>query len=237
MKISDRTYIIILIIMILGLSLVTYWRFQRARDFEVSVDWPEFEIPSYDWDELLNQQPDLDSFFSQKKDNDLETFFRVETEEKDWLSPDNKLKLTYPAGWMTMDKIVSEYVDDPGVILEDAKILLFALRFDMTEQLSALLTVSSVDKEKDLQKIKEGISQKVQEDGGETEITILSFEDKIAWLEVLSRYPDKPASYSKGTIIFSEEETYLVFFTASQRDWMQLKEEAESIFDSIELLE
>ncbi len=219
--------------MILGLLFVTHLRFQRAREFKPIIQWPEVEIPKYDWDNLLKQKIETD----QEGGINLGEYLSLDTKEQEWLSPDGKIKLTYPAGWIAMDKMISDYAGETEITLEGAETLLFAIRFDVTDQAFALLTVDQIGSEKTLEKIISGIDQNTQKHEGETDITVLNFEDGIAQLEITSKYPNQPVSYSEGLAIFAKEKTYLILFTAYRKDWDQLEKEAESILDSVELLE
>ena len=223
--------------MISLLLYATYLRMERFRSFDPVVNWPDLPAPQYDWDSLLGQKTDLESLLGQKEGVDFEEYFQASEEEKKWLSPDGRLKLVYPAGWITMDTIISQYSDEAGIMLEEAETLLFAFKLETEEQSLALLTVGEISSEKTLEDIKQGIGQNAKEHKGEAEITALATEDKTTRLEAIFKYPDKATFLSKGMVIFAEEKTYLIFLTASQKDWLQLKEEAESIFESVALLE
>ena len=218
MKVSDRTYIIILIIAILSLSLITYWRFQRAREGLPQIQFPAFEMPEMKLDLT-------DSLFSKKEG------------VKTWISPDNKLQLNYSINWVEMDENILMHGAGTGVLLEEARTLLFLYRFKMAEQAYALLMVSRTPAEKSLEEIIKKIDQNIKMDGGETEIKILKTENEFADLEIISKQPASPISYSRGKIVFTGEENYLILFNSLQKDWLHFEEETKEIFDSVELLE
>ncbi len=217
MKISDKTYILILIIIILVLSLITYGRFEKFRLVLPETELPRVEMPKIEpgWEDTL---------------------FPESEGKQDWASPDGKLKLTYPASWQEMGQDVLKHSDESGIILMESEVLLFAHRFKLQEQAFALLMVSQASAEKNLEEILEEMEQSIKEEEGEIEIIILEIEDGIARLEMISKYANQINFYSKGKIIFAQEKTYLIFLASPQKDWPQFEEEAREIFDSIRLL-
>ena len=216
MKLSDRTYIIILIIAILSLSLMAHKQFKGALDgFEVEL--PKPEVPEMDFD--------IEGILSPEKKGD-----------KEWISPDKKIKLAYPDNWIIMEKALLEHGAIRGITLQEEEVLLFVYHFKIAGHSFPYLTVSRVEAEKTLDQIMKEISQTIESSGGEKEIISLATENGITDTELVFKYPGQANFYTKGRIFFTEEKTYLVFFTVSQQAWPQLKEEVEGIFDSIELL-
>jgi len=224
---SDKTYILILIIMILGLSVITYLRFQEFRmtmprtvPEAPRLEMPKFEMPTseLEWQDV---------------------FFPESDEKKEWVSPDGKLKLEFTASWQEMDQSFLKYAEGTGIILAESKILLFAHRFKHREQALALFTVSETSADKNLRNIIEEIEENIKTEGGEIEIISLETEikDKTASLEMILKYSNQSDFYSKGEIIFDQEKTFLIFFASPQKDWLSLEAEAKEIFDSIRLIE
>ena len=218
MKLSDRTYIIILIIAILSLSLITYWRFQRVREGLPQIQFPAFEMPEMKLDLT-------DSLFSEKEG------------AKTWISPDNKLQLNYSISWVEMDENILMHGAETGILLEEARTLLFLYRFKMAEQAYAFLMVSRTPAEKSLEEIIKEAEQNLKMGGGKTEIKILKTENKFTDLEIISKQPASPISYSRVKIIFTGKENYLILFNSLQKDWLYFEEEAKEVFNSVELLE
>ena len=218
MKVSDRTYIIILIIAILSLSLITHRHFGTFMGGLPKVEIPELERPELDFD--------------------VEEFLPTEKKGyKEWVSPDKKLKLAYPDNWIIMEKAFLEHGAMQGITLKEEEILLFVYRLKIAGHSFPYLTVSRVEAEKTLEKITAEIQQNIEASGGEKEITLLETENDITDLELVFKYPGQINFYVKGRIFFTEEKNYLVLFTTSQQAWPELKEETEKIFDSIELLQ
>ena len=219
MKISDKAYVIILLIAILVLSLISYRRF---KEFDQSLS--EIELPEIPSSEITLPGTNLEDFLPPEKEG-----------YQEWISPDGKLKLQYPASWTRLDEALLEYSDQTETSLTESGILFFAHRIDIKEQTLAILTVSETDAEKSLEKIIERMGQDAEEQGGKIGIMDVKTEGEIAWIETLSEYPNQPNYYSKVKLIFTENKTYLIVFSAPQTYWPQLKEEANEIFGSAHL--
>ena len=217
MKLSDRTYIVILIIMIAGLAFMAYWNFRDFQKYSSEVEVPPIEIPEIklDWEEFLSQEREG---------------------EVNWVSPDGMFQLTYSANWMKIDEAFLENAGDTGIILIDAEVLLFAYRAEIEKQIFSFLTISQVNTEKNLENIIKEMEENIEKEGGVIETTILETKDGSAILETISGSDAQPSFYSRGEIIFNEEKTYLIFVTTYQKDWPYFEEEAKKIFGSIELL-
>ena len=218
MNLSDRTYIIILVVAILILIPVMYRNFQTPLGSLKPGDLPHFEMPTLDFN--------LESALSPERKGD-----------KEWTSPDGKLKLAYPDNWMIMEQAFLDCGAITGSALGEEEVLLFVYHFKLAGQSFPYLIVSQIKTEKSLEQIMEEIKQNIESSGGEKEIIMLETKDETVDLEIIFRYQGYANFYNKGRIIFTEEKTYMIFFNASQQAWPQLKEEAENIFDSIELLQ
>ena len=217
MKISNKAYILILILIILILSLITYWRFAKFRMTLPKTEIPKVEIPKmeFDWQNTL---------------------FPENEEKEEWVSPDNKLKLSRSASWQKMDQTILKHAGESGIILTESEALLFAYRLKPQEQSFALLIVSRVDAGKSLEEIIKEMEQNIKEGGGEIEMTLLEEREGTARLKIVSKYTDQMNFHSEGKIIFGQEKTYLIFITSPQKDWPQFEEESEEIINSAYLL-
>jgi len=217
MKLSDRTYILILLLLILGLSYTSYWQLKRFGQSLSEISFPKIEMPE--------TKLELEGFSSSGKEN-----------KQEWLSPDGKLELVYSANWLAMNETFSEYFGQTQTALAETEILFFAYQFKTEEQALAFLIVGKTSPEKSSEEIIKGIEQNTQEQGGEIEVAILETEDDVAWVEMTSKYPNQSIFYSKGKIIFSDEGTYLIISSASQTDWPKFEQEAQEILDSAQLV-
>lgn len=234
MKLSDRTYIIILVAMIIGLSLVTYWHFQKPRE-PLEIEAPKFEMPEMNFD---FDQVNWSDFEMPITDFDREEGSSQESEGgKEWASPDGKLRLVYTDNWVPMQEAFLNTGAIMGTMLLEEEVLFVAYHPEVAGGSFPTLTVGLVDPEKTLEEIVALIEQNLERGGGETEIVTLESEDDITDIEIILKYPGYLDFYSKGKIIFTKEKTYLIFFTVPQQVWPQFEEEAKKILGSVELLE
>jgi len=215
MKLSDKTYILILIVIILGLSYVSYGQFKKFGQSLNEISFPKIEIPEINLEEI---------FISEKEG------------DREWVSPDGKLKLTYSANWMETDQTFLEYFGQTGISLAKTDLLLFAYQFDLKKQNLALLTVNKNIDQESLEEILEEMERNVEEQGGEIKIDASETENGIVWLKIISKFPDQPNFYSKGKVLFNENEIYLVIFTSYQADWPKFEQEAQEILNSAHLV-
>jgi hypothetical protein len=211
MRISDRTYILILLALVIGLSYASYGQFRRFNQSLGEVKLPEIEIP----------------------ETKLEEFFTSQGEGKqEWISPDGKLKLAYPAGWTEIDKTFLEYLGQTGMTSEEVELLFSAHRL----QVPALLLINKTKEQRSINEIIEEIKQNIEEQNGKIEINIIEQDNEIGWLEMIIEYPGQQSSYSKGKAIISGNETYLIILSSYEADWPKFEQEAQEIFDSAQLV-
>jgi hypothetical protein len=197
--------------MILGLSYMSYGNFKRFNQSLSEVKLPEIEIPEINFEEALVSQ---------------------EKESLEWISPDGKLKLAYSGNWTETAPSSLGYLDEANVILGEAELLLFTQQFDLNKQSFILLTVEKNKSHKSLEEIIEEAEQAITEQGGKSEINIIREDDGTVWIETVSEYPNQPNLYSKGKVLFGEEEIYIVLLTTLEMDWPKFEQEAREIFDS-----
>lgn len=226
MKISDKTYILILFIMILGLSLTSYWRFRGFQQTLPEIKLPKIEAPEetkLNWENLLS----LETLLPENGESG---------EDKEWRSADGKLMLVYPGNWLAFDETFSKYFNQAEVVLIKGEVLFLAYRFEMKKQALAFLIVEEIDAQKTLEEIIQETEATVKEQEGEAEITILDREDGVVILEMTSKFSDQPRLHSKGKMFFGDEKTYLVVLSGPQNNWPQFQKEAEEILNSSRLL-
>ena len=197
--------------MVLGLSYVSYGQFKRFGESSKEINLPEIEIP----------ETKLEEFFSPAGEG-----------KKEWISPDGKLKLTYSAKWTSTDETFAGHLDQAGIDLEETELLFLAYQTDPS---LAFLMVNKTAGKKSLEEIAKEIEEKIKEQGGESEITILE-EDKGGELKIISGYPGQPESCSRGKIIFGQEAIYLVVLSSYQADWPKFEQEAQEILDSAQFI-
>lgn len=206
--------------MILFLSLISYWRFQRLQKALPEIKLPKIELP----DMGLDWQGDLFSEYLDKE------------EKKEWISSDGKLALTYPARWIAAGEDFLKNLVLAPVIQTKAEILFLAYRLETDWQTPAtFLIVREISPEKSLEEIIKEMKREFEEEGGKAEFTIPEAEGSDVELEIILSYPAKDNFYLKGKLIFGKEKTYLVFCISSREDWSGLEQEIRDIFDSARL--
>ena len=222
--------------MIIGLSLITYWHFQKPRP-PLKFEPPEFEMPEMNID--LNQVnwSDLDVGIPTTNFEWGSELSSGNEGEKEWVSPDGKIRLVCSNNWLAVGEMFLDGGAIIGTMLLEEEPLFIAYNPEPAGGSFPTLTVSQISPEKTLEEIMTSIEQNLERGGGEEEIVMSETEGNITNLEMLLKYPGYFDFYSKGKIIFTEEKTYLVFFTVPQKVWSQFEEEAQKIIGSVELLE
>lgn len=212
---SNKKFILILIILILGCGLASYWRFKKFSQSLTEVNLPKIEMPEMKVGEML---------------------FPTKEGYKEFASPDGKLKLKYSAYWIESDQTLLEQFNQEGVVLREAKISFFAYQFNFENQALAFLVVEEISPEKSLDEIIKDVEKDVTEKEGELEIINSERENETALIEMKFKRKMEPNFYAKEKIFFGKEKTYLVAFTTFEKDWPKFEEEAGEILNSIEIL-
>lgn len=205
---SKKIYFVILIILVLIFSYLSFWHFKKFSQILPEVKLPEIKMPEIK----------------------LEEFLPLEKEGyKEWNYQDGKLKLKYQTNWLESSEVLLEQVEQKGLALPGAKILFFASKFYFKNQALAFLMIEEIVSEKTLDEIIENMKKNFKERGEEMEIANLEKENNSTYLEI------KAGGFqTKMKIIFDEEKTYLISFSSPEKDWLKLKEERDEIFGSIE---
>jgi hypothetical protein len=193
-------FLLLIIAFILLLSFTTYWQFKNFQRSLSKIKIPKFEIP----------RPEI--FESKNK--------------KEFISPDGKLKLTYPDDWTEMPK---ESLESFTRGLKKAKILFLAQKFKLEKAAFALLIVQEYGNGKNQEEIIAELKKEAKEKGGEMEV----LNSKENYFE--ARYKRKNSTFlSKEKIIFSENKFYLVSIFSLEKDWPEFEKEANEILASIQ---
>ncbi len=214
MKLSDKTYIIILLIVISVISLLGRWRFEEFKKSFGKVELPKIE--------------------TQEIGLNLEDLLVEEEEEgyKDWSSPDKIINLHYSSEWIRLDEALLESSGQTEAPTTEYEVLFFASLVDLRNQATAILTVSGIDPNKSLEEIITMIEQDNQKQESETKVTKTEAENGTVWLEIVSEYPNQPNFYSKARLIFAKETTYLIVFSTPEENWSKLEKKANEILNS-----
>jgi len=209
---SNKTYIIILFVAILSLGIVTK---QRINDFVDSLG--KFNLPEINMPEL-----NLNEYFKQDEEGYSE-----------WVSEDESLKITYPASWSDITSLLDMVPEEAGLDIEDSNVLFWAQNIDTESQEIMFLTVLGFDNKETI----ESMTEKIESDFGEQEktaqIELISKEEYSAILEIIPETEDGDNFCSEVKLLFGENKTYAIIFTAPQDKWEISKDKAVEIFDSV----
>jgi len=199
-------FFILIILSILLLSSFVYWQFKKLGEALPAIRIPEVEIP----------KPEL--------------FFRPETEIKEFMTPDGKLKFKYSSDWMEMPKEGWQ-----KMINAEAKILFFATKFKIEKAAFSSLSVQELTWDKSLPEVIEKIKEKIRARDGEMKILNLEIKDKEANLK--ARYKKEWGDFiSREKIILGEGKVYLISIFSLEIFWPEFEKEAEEILNSVEII-
>ena len=195
--------------------------YEQLRRFNSPLS--ENQIPNF-------EMPDFESLLFEDKEG-----------SERFVSPNTKLEMNYPSSWMKMEGGNLEYFNQE-VIKEGAKVLLFAQKLDVKTGSFASLVVQelTLDKNKTIEELVEEIKKETLDKGVEIEIISLKIEGQDGLLE--AKYVTGQAFdlYSKEKIIILGSEdietiAYLITFITLDKDWAKFEQEADEIFNSIQL--
>jgi len=223
MKSLLKKIFLIFLVSFLGIFLLSWlanWQTKKLLETFYGIEAPKFEF-------LKNEVGYL-----------VET--KVETkEEREFISPDGKLKFRYPADWKEMRIQGLEKMFLPQEVGEMINPLFFAKKTEKRELTFAFLAVKELILEEEItpEKIIEKIEEHHQQRRG---IKILKLEQKngkITFEGTQTKFLEYEL-FQKGKLLPTEEKKiYLVIFTVFGRRLPNLQEEIEQTLDSIELLE
>ncbi|MDI6883403.1 MAG: hypothetical protein QMC93_02995, partial [Patescibacteria group bacterium] len=155
--------------------------------------------------------------------------------QREFISPDGKLKLRYSSDWVEMPKETLEKFNQ-AMIKEGAEVLLLAQKIDIEKGTSASLVVQEFfSKERGLEEVIEEIKADFKERGAEIEILKSEIKNGEAFLEGKSVQEEIPAFYFRERVILYENKDYLIVFLTLEKDWPEFENEANEILNSVSL--
>jgi hypothetical protein len=202
-------FLILIILAIFSLSFAVYWQVRNFQKSLSEIEFPKFEMPK------------------------METFLPEGQEGyKEFVSPDEKLKLKYSASWIEMTKESLAQLSQEA-LENEAKTLFFANKFILNKAAFASLIIQelSLGKEESL----EEIIDKIKKEEGK-EILKSEIKEKEAYLEVGYKGKTGSVFYSKEKIFLSGNKAYLISVLALEKDWPGFEKETEEIFNSIQII-
>jgi len=208
---KDSKILILIIIFILGLSFITYWQFKSFQESLSKVEVSKFETPEISTELWLGEKEGY----------------------KEFITPDGKLKMKYPAYWLEMEE---SSLKNFFQTTEEAEILLFAYRFKLKNLTDLVfLAVQKLNSEKNLEKVIEEAERDAKERG--VEIINLKIEENQAEFE--EEYQSKTGGifYLKEKLILAGENIYSISILSPEKNWSQIEKEANEILDSVQIIQ
>lgn len=201
--------LILIIVSIFFLSFATYWQFKNFQKALEKVEIPKFEMPKIE-------------------------FFPVKSNkvQREFISPDGKLKLRYSSDWIEMPKEALEKFNQ-AIIKEEAEVLLLAQKIEIEKGASASLVVQEFFPKEGLEEVIEEIKKDFKARGAEIEILKSEIKNGEAFLEGKSVQKEIPAFYFRERVILYQNKGYLIVFLTLEKDWPEFANEANEILNSV----
>jgi len=186
-----------------------------------------------------------DSVFSLSKDlSKMKDFVPQEGNEnlfKEFVSPDEELKLKYSTAWMDVnEEILATTI--PNKAKEDYNFerLLFASKFSKETVSNLIVSQAFFDEDKEIEEIIEIIKELNEEDGLEMRIIEEEMKDNRYSFEATYKKDNSVMNTKEEMILMEPKEgkrkIFFVSFVVYNESWENYKEEAEDIFHSIQII-
>lgn len=164
-------------------------------------------------------------------------FPEEEKGEKEFVSPDGKLKIKYPASWREGGEELLKAFNQGRDELTEEKTIFSAFKATWQDTLPSYLLITEVslsDPEKILEKIKGG------GENSQTEIEISEIEKdekKILFEAVYKSESPQLSLHSREKIISLPEKSYIISVITLGENWEEISSDAIFILDSVEIIE
>lgn len=209
---KDYHFLILIILSILALSFGAWWQFQSFQKSMSELKLPKFEMPKMKLPEAREQE---------KK------------EEKEFVSPDKKLKIKYPGDWTEeKNKEFLKAFNRGRNELPQAKTIFVAYKIIWENPLPSFLLcqeISLTTPEKVIEAIKKANNPKIE--------IIAKKEKEVLFEADYQRKREPPLLvHSREKVISTPEKSYLVAIFSIPENWSKLSSDVQFIFDSIEIV-
>lgn len=196
---------------------------------------PQFQFPeNYLAPEKLTNPQDLLKY--------LEEFIKKRrVEKKDFISPDGKLKLEYTSEWIEIDqKDFEKFFPESIEKKYNLKTLFAAQKFGLGKVSLLFVKEMLTEKTKTFDEIIDEMEKSNKELGWKMEVFEKEEREKEFVFE--ARYENKYINHSKEKMLTlppeGEKKTvFLIAYLTFERDWEDLKKEADEIINSAQLIE
>lgn len=205
--------------------MTTNWHF---KELTKNLNKSSFELKYFtigSSEEIKKGLKNISPFPSKNTENDYQEF----------ISPDNKLKLKYPAGWITAaQEFLQSFIPKDQQETYNLRTIFSAQYFgiDGLAQIAVYQGNFAWPVEKISQKMHE-----TDEEGREIKIINSEVGEKEGVFETTYAVSGNPKLHSKEKILKEgEENTYLITFVALDKNWENFAKEADFIINSARLL-
>jgi len=218
-----KIFIVLAIVFLLIIVLGNYFLQQQLK-----------QVGGVDFSEIMPQIKGLSSEQILKS--------QKEKEVREFISPDKKLKIEYSLKWIeTPSESLEKIIPNEQIQKYNLTSLLLAQRFEISGEFAQLIVEQAFfNVQKSFEQIIDEMQKANLEQGWSMEIIDSKTENNQITFEARYQKSKSYSVYSKEKIIFLEPEesnkkAYLISFITLDKDWLKFKEEANEIFNSIQL--
>lgn len=227
-------FILIIAVIFVGISLIgtlfDYLGKQQLEGLGLGTD----QIQQLFQEEGIDSMPDISMLdISNIKSTDFE---KKEQGYKEFVSPDGKLKLSYPSSWLEVEgenlNDLQEKAESHGL-----KFLFLAQNLNLAEFGQTLVHEGYFDYQEEFEQIIEKMKQVNQEQGWDMQVINLEIKDEEAVFEAKYQKTDRYSLRSKEKIILIEtiegkKKMGLIAFIVFDKNWPDFKEQADFVISS-----
>lgn len=227
-------FILIIAVIFVGILLIgtifDYLGKQRLEGLGLGTD----QIQQLFQEKGIDSMPDISlSDISKLKSIDFE---KKEQGYKEFVSPDGKLKLSYPSSWLEVEgenlNNLQEKAESHGL-----KLLFLAQNLDLAGFGQILVHEGYFDSQEEFEQIIEKMKQINQEQDWDMQVMNLKIKDEEAVFEAEYQKTDRYSLHSKEKIILIEttegkKKVGLIAFIVFKKDWSDFKEQADFVISS-----
>jgi hypothetical protein len=209
MKVDKFIFLVILFIIVL--SFVTYRQFKGFRKSLSEMELPKLEIP------------------------ETNLFPSDQGSSKEFISPDEKLKLEYSSAWVEMEKEAMVKLNQE-MIKKGARILFFGNKYLSEKATFASLLIQEINSEgKGIEEIITAMKEDVEKGGDNVTITQLETNEKEVSLKAEYQREEGTIFTSREKVLLTEGKAYFIAIFSLDIDWPYFEKEAEEILNSAQI--
>lgn len=223
---SKRFLVVFLLIGVVTILIaLNTWNMRRMNDVFSQIGLPKFEeIKSDQWNDLVAKLK------GEKPTN---------ISEKEYISPDGKLKVKYTSDWIELsdEKILEKIVPQRETEKQNLKLLFLAQKIMTTGYARLIIMELNFSEEKNIETIIEEMIESNNQQGWKMEVLKSDLKEGEETFE--ARYTktggDSSHSQEKVLLLSNEKKAYLIAFIVLEKDWPDFSKEADAIISSAQL--